>query len=283
MSRPIPTNVIIEMSKRGFSDFDIIRYLRGKGYTPVEINDAFNHAKVKMELAKNARDYEEETKEKSIHESRIEDQEKSEKSALTELQFKQFISIVSSKLKNIEEKNKLQEKAIDEIREQIPRIMHQQISSVKTLNADVQALQQTFSKILEPLAHNVKVMSGMLDMPKEEKSSEKIEKEIKKAEIQEGVVAKNVVTRQPGYLYFVDKEGNVKKTKARGKRKSKKIIKTVTVTETKPTAKEKPEKPKKTKKRKEKTEKSKSKMVKTTVTKTEVKKTKQEPSLDNLF
>jgi hypothetical protein len=108
-------------------------------------------------------------------------------------------------------------------------------------------------------------------MPKEEKSTENIEKEIKKVEVQEGIVAKNVVKRQPGFLYFVDKEGNVKKTKAKGKRRAKKIIKTVTVTETKA------EKPKKEKKEKTKT-------VKTTVTKTEIKtKKKTEPGLEDIF
>jgi len=257
MGRPVPTNVIIEMNKRGFSDFDIIRYLRGKGYTPVEINDAMNHAKVKMELTRNAAEEKEEeileTQEKqSIHEPM---KEETEKPAITELQLKQFVSLISSKLKTIEDRNKSQENAIDEIREQIPKIMQQQISSVKTLNADVQALQQTFSKILEPLAHNVKAMSGMLDMPREEKSSEKVEKEIKKAEIKEKKIAK-----QP---------------------KTKVIKKTVTITETKPTPAEKPEKPKKTKKSKEKTEKS--KIIKTTVTKTEVKKSKKDPSLDDIF
>jgi hypothetical protein len=160
------------------------------------------------------------------------------------------------------------------------------------MKADVHALNQSFSKILEPLAHNVKVMSGVLDMSEEEKSSEKIEKEIKKEEKEiselekeDGIVAKNVIKRQPGYLYFVDKEGNVKKSKMShgGKRKSKKIIKTVTVTETKPTV---IEKPKKAKKNKEKTEnKIERETVKTTITKTEVKesKKKKEPSLDDVF
>jgi hypothetical protein len=266
MGRPVPTNVIVEMNRRGFSDFDIVRYLRGKGYTPVEINDAMNHAKVKMELSKTS--IEEEPEMRLIKE---EVQEEVKKESITEEQFKEFVQILNSKLKVIEERNKMQEKALEEIKEQIPKIIHQQTSSVKNLNADVQALQQTFSKILEPLAHNVKVMSGILDMPKEEKSTENIEKEIKKVEVQEGIVAKNVVKRQPGFLYFVDKEGNVKKTKAKGKRRAKKIIKTVTVTETKA------EKPKKEKKEKTKT-------VKTTVTKTEIKtKKKTEPGLEDIF
>ena len=273
MGRPVPTGVIIEMSRRGFSDFDIIRYLRGKGYTPVEINDAMNHAKVKMELTRSAAD--ENIIERPSVKEEVEEQIKKE--SIVEAQLKDLITSLNSKLKIIEERNKFQEKALDEIKEQIPRIIQQQSSSIRALNADVQSLQQTFSKILEPLAHNVKVMSGMLDMPKEEKSSEKVEKEIKKAEVQEGIVARNVVTRQPGYLYFVDKEGNVKKTKIKHEKKPKKIIKTVTITETKPTVK----KSKSKKPSKKKTEKS--QVIKTTVTKTEIKKSKKEPSLDDIF
>jgi hypothetical protein len=240
MGKPVPTNVIVEMNRRGFSDFDIIRYLRGKGYTPVEINDAMNHAKVKMELTRSAADEQEEKP--SIREIEVEEEPKK---FITEVQLKELLIALNSKLKVIEERNKFQENAIQEIKEQLPKIIQQQVSSIKTLNADVQALQQTFSKILEPLAHNVKVMSGVLDLGKEEKSTQKIEKEIKKVEVQEGIVAKNVIKRQPGYLYFVDKEGNVKKTKAKGKKPRTKVIKkTVTVTETK-----QPEKTKKSKKK----------------------------------
>lgn len=192
MSRSIPTNIVIEMNRRGFPYFDIIRYLKGKGYTPVEIGDAFNQARIKLELAKNASEEFEEKADGVSEEKhpnylgKIDEEINKKKpetiTALADFQIKQFIELINSKIKGIEEKNKKQEQALEVIKEEIPRIIQQQSSSIKMLNAEVQALQQTFSKVLEPLAHNIKLISGVLDLSKEEKSSEKVEKEIKKEE-----------------------------------------------------------------------------------------------------
>ncbi len=52
--KKISVNDILKLSKQGYTDADIIRYLREEGYTPTEINDAMNQAKIKMELAETA-------------------------------------------------------------------------------------------------------------------------------------------------------------------------------------------------------------------------------------
>ena len=54
MAKKVPVNDVIKMTKQGYTDADIIKYLRGEGYSSTEINDAVNQAKVKLELARTA-------------------------------------------------------------------------------------------------------------------------------------------------------------------------------------------------------------------------------------
>lgn len=51
MAKKVPVNEVLKLSKQGYTDADIIRYLREEGYKPTEINDAMNQAKIKLELA----------------------------------------------------------------------------------------------------------------------------------------------------------------------------------------------------------------------------------------
>lgn len=43
---------VIKLARQGYTDAQIIKQLRQEGYSPREINDAFNQAKVKLELNK---------------------------------------------------------------------------------------------------------------------------------------------------------------------------------------------------------------------------------------
>lgn len=52
--KKIPIDEILNMSSQGYTDADIIKYLRSEGYSATEINDAINQAKVKQELARTA-------------------------------------------------------------------------------------------------------------------------------------------------------------------------------------------------------------------------------------
>lgn len=54
MAKRVPVKEVLKLSKGGYSDADIIRYLRGQGYSPTQINDAMNQAKIKLELAETA-------------------------------------------------------------------------------------------------------------------------------------------------------------------------------------------------------------------------------------
>ena len=54
MPRRVPVDVVLSMIKQGYTDADIIQYLREEHYSPRQINDAINQAKIKFELAKTA-------------------------------------------------------------------------------------------------------------------------------------------------------------------------------------------------------------------------------------
>jgi len=54
MAKRVPVKEVLKLSKEGYSDADIIRYLREQGYSSTQINDAMNQAKIKLELAETA-------------------------------------------------------------------------------------------------------------------------------------------------------------------------------------------------------------------------------------
>ncbi|MCL6500586.1 MAG: hypothetical protein K6T16_00945 [Candidatus Pacearchaeota archaeon] len=54
MAKEMPVREVINLSKQGYNDADIIRHLREQGYSPTQINDAMNQARIKMELEKTA-------------------------------------------------------------------------------------------------------------------------------------------------------------------------------------------------------------------------------------
>lgn len=54
MKKRVPIGEILKLSREGYTDADIIKYLREEGYTPIQINDAINQAKIKLELARTA-------------------------------------------------------------------------------------------------------------------------------------------------------------------------------------------------------------------------------------
>lgn len=54
MRRKIPINEVLDLTKQGYTDADIIQYLREEGYNPTQINDAMNQAKIRLELEKTA-------------------------------------------------------------------------------------------------------------------------------------------------------------------------------------------------------------------------------------
>ena len=161
MTRPVPTNIILEMNKRGYKDVDIIRYLKQKGYTPTEMSDAFNQAKVKLELERNQAAQESQ----EADEPRIEHFPKIpmiQKSASQDSN----IQIIQVKMRSLEERQKKQLAYLENLRDQVIKKIQEDSSRMKDISAQVSALQQSFSKILQPLASNIKIKAGMLDLDK---------------------------------------------------------------------------------------------------------------------
>jgi len=161
MTRPVPTNIILEMNKRGYKDVDIIRYLKQKGYTPTEMSDAFNQAKVKLELERNqaAQENQEADEPKIEHFPKIPMIQKpaSQDSNL---------QIIQIKMRSLEERQKKQLAYLENLRDQVIKKIQEDSSRMKEISAQVSALQQSFSKILQPLASNIKIKAGMLDLDK---------------------------------------------------------------------------------------------------------------------
>ncbi|MCX8193946.1 MAG: hypothetical protein N3G19_01105 [Candidatus Pacearchaeota archaeon] len=54
MPKKVPVDVVLKLTRQGYNDAEIIKYLRSEGYSATEINDAINQAKIKMELARTA-------------------------------------------------------------------------------------------------------------------------------------------------------------------------------------------------------------------------------------
>jgi len=48
----IPVDKVIELARQGYTDSQIIKKLKQDGFSPKQINDAFNQAKIKLELNK---------------------------------------------------------------------------------------------------------------------------------------------------------------------------------------------------------------------------------------
>ncbi len=160
MTRPVPTNIILEMNKRGYKDVDILRYLKQKGYTPTEMSDGFNQAKVKLELDRNQAAQEQENESEPV----ISHFPKAPPVVQRPVSSDSSIQILQVKMRSLEEKQKQQLAYLENLRNQIIKKIQEDSSRMKEVSAQVSALQQTFSKVLQPLASNVKAKSGMLKL-----------------------------------------------------------------------------------------------------------------------
>jgi hypothetical protein len=160
MTRPVPTNIILEMNKRGYKDVDILRYLKQKGYTPTEMSDGFNQAKVKLELDRNQAAQEQENESEPV----ISHFPKAPPVVQRPVSSDSSIQILQVKMRSLEEKQKQQLAYLENLRDQIIKKIQEDSSRMKEVSAQVSALQQAFSKVLQPLASNVKAKSGMLKL-----------------------------------------------------------------------------------------------------------------------
>lgn len=165
--RPIPTDIVIEMNKRGYNDIDIIKYLKQRGYTPVEMNDAFNAAKIKMELSRTPV---EEQVAQDVQPPAYAQQEQYEEPVEESGDYSEEIRHLQVRIKEIENKTRNLGVYLENLQKRLAAKFQENSTIMNNLSGQVNALQQSFSKILEPLAHGVKVKTGMLDLRKKEES-----------------------------------------------------------------------------------------------------------------
>lgn len=171
--RPIPTDIVIEMNKRGYNDVDIIKYLKQQGYTPVEMNDAFNAAKIKMELSRTPIEEPQAPVQQAPsyapqHAGSAEPQYEEESSG----DYSEEIRHLQIRIKEIENKTRNLGIYLENLQKRLAAKFQENSAIMNNLSGQVNALQQSFSKILEPLAHNAKVRSGMLDLNKKDEGSD---------------------------------------------------------------------------------------------------------------
>jgi uncharacterized membrane-anchored protein YhcB (DUF1043 family) len=172
--RPIPTEIVIEMVKRGYNNVDIIRYLRQNNYTPVEINDAFNQAKIKLELSRTGEsEIEQESPVLESGQEQIQQQDIPAPPVSQDILSK--VRELSSRLDATEQKIATIASYLENLQKRLGTKFQESSTAMSTLSSQVSALQQSFSKVLEPLVHNVKAKSGMLNIDEGEESAEKTE------------------------------------------------------------------------------------------------------------
>ncbi|MCX6742407.1 MAG: hypothetical protein NTX24_04540 [Candidatus Pacearchaeota archaeon] len=178
--KPIPTNIVIEMNKRGYNDVDIIRYLKQQGFTPIEMNDAFNAAKIKMELSRAQTDQEAtpvpqaQQNPQGYGQSQAQYAESAPQYAEeTEAEpagdYSEEIKHLQVRIKEIENKTRNLGVYLENLQKRLAAKFQENSTTMNSLSSQVNALQQSFSKILEPLVHGVKIKTGMLDLNKKDK------------------------------------------------------------------------------------------------------------------
>ena len=172
--RPIPTDIVIEMNKRGYNDVDIIRYLKQQGFTPVEMNDAFNAAKIKMELSRSQTDQgaAPQNTQQGYGQSQYAEPapqyntEEENENAGTD--YSNEIKHLKVKINEIESRTRNLSVYLENLQKRLAAKFQENSAIMNNLSSQVNALQQSFSKILEPLAHGIKLKAGMLDLNKKD-------------------------------------------------------------------------------------------------------------------
>lgn len=166
MKRKIPTDLVIVMNKKGYHDVDIIRFLKHKDYTPIEINDAFNQAKIKLEFSRIEHHEDQESKQIREISHEIKDEEKEIERLKKELEnLNNIKTYFDTNLKSLNQRIKRQELIMGKLQEHLSKRAQENSETMKKMVSEIHALKQAFSKILEPLAHNVKLASGKLEVP----------------------------------------------------------------------------------------------------------------------
>lgn len=235
MTKKVPVDEVADLMKQGYTDADIIKYLEESGYSPKDINDAVNQARIKIELAETAgEEYQPEYSEEQVPEAPAPapksravpvpapapgygqgqggyypqqyqyQQETPSVEAIEEIaegiisekwdEFRaKFGDIAEMKanfearLNELADRVKRIESAMDRLHVATLSRVDEQGRSVKALSSEVEALEGTLSKVIQPLVSSAKEFREASESKKpkqKEKAPEKLHK-IKKQSIED--------------------------------------------------------------------------------------------------
>jgi len=174
--RKIPVTLVMDLIDQGANSAQIVRELRERGYSPAEISDAINQAKVKSAISQDVPEPDggeevELPQPQEGTESFVELAEEiiNEKWA----NFKRKVGDIEDlknnldiNLEKLDRRMKKVETSIKQLHSAASEKFREQETRIKDTNTEIKALKMTFSKVLEPLATNVKIKSGILTAPK---------------------------------------------------------------------------------------------------------------------
>lgn len=204
---------VANLLSQGYSEAEIIAYLRDQGYSSVEIEDALNQAKVTLELAKTAGETLEEVPEPSQKaqfpepreieqapsassvpsvpsasfeastEASVETIEEIAEEVINEKwrEFKAKVGDITemkahfeTRLNELSERVKRLEIALDKLQAAMLSKVESYGRSVKTLTSEVETLESTLGKVLQPLVGSVKELKELTkEMKKGKKKGKK--------------------------------------------------------------------------------------------------------------
>jgi len=203
---------VANLLSQGYSEAEIIAYLRDQGYSSVEIEDALNQAKITLELAKTAGETLEEVPEPSQKaqfpepreieqapassvpsvpsasfeastEASVETIEEIAEEVINEKwrEFKAKVGDITemkahfeTRLNELSERVKRLEIALDKLQAAMLSKVESYGRSVKTLTSEVETLESTLGKVLQPLVGSVKELKELTkEMKKGKKKGKK--------------------------------------------------------------------------------------------------------------
>lgn len=203
---------IIKLARQGYTDAQIIKILKEQGYTPKDINDALNQAKIKLEMNKTIEiptpssyneedqgyeeDYIPEVNQESYEAGTFPVVEREPSVSMTEMEevvselveekwqefqkrTSEFFDIaekIDVLLKRIEKRIERNELIIKRLGDAAKQKFFDQDQEIKKLKAEVKALTETLNKLMKPLVGKIKEESGLLKVEEEKKENKKDKK-----------------------------------------------------------------------------------------------------------
>lgn len=210
MPKRVSIDEVIGLIKQGYSDSDIIAHLQESGYSPQDINDAMNQARIKIELAETAGEeypteeyaeaseaqapapapapapqyapqyyqYAQQPSQQQYAEAESPSVEAIEEIAEGVISEKweefrakvgdigEMKSYLESRINELNDRVKRLEASMDRLHVATLAKVDEQGRSVKALSSEVEALEGTLGKVMQPLVSSVKELRDITEKAK---------------------------------------------------------------------------------------------------------------------